>query len=35
MNAEEMYFQEDLLPPGIKEVSIIVKETIEEKITIN
>jgi hypothetical protein len=26
MNAEEVYLQEDLLPPGIKEASIIVKE---------
>jgi hypothetical protein len=35
MNAEEVYLQEDLLPPGIKEASIIVKETTEEKIMIN
>ena len=30
-----MDIQEDLLPLGIKEASIIVKETIEEKIVIN
>jgi hypothetical protein len=27
MNVEEVYLQEDLLTPGIKEYSIIVKET--------
>jgi hypothetical protein len=34
MNAKEMYLQENLLPPSIKEASIIVNETIEENIMI-
>jgi hypothetical protein len=34
MNAEEVYLQEDFLPLGIKEDSIIVKETTKEKIVI-
>jgi hypothetical protein len=35
MNAKEVYLQEYLLSPGIKEASIIAKETTEEKIVIN
>jgi len=35
MNVEETYFKEDLLPSGIKEASIIVKETTKEKIVIS
>jgi hypothetical protein len=35
MNAEEVYTQEDLLPLSIKEDSLIIKETIEEKIKRN
>jgi hypothetical protein len=34
MNAEQLYPQEDLIPPGIKEASFIMKETMEEKIVI-
>jgi hypothetical protein len=35
MNAEEVYLKEYHLPPGIKEASIIVKETTEENITVS
>jgi hypothetical protein len=35
MNTKEVYFQEDLIPSGIKEALIIEKEKIEEKIMIN
>jgi hypothetical protein len=35
MNIEEAYLQEDLLSLGIKEPSIIVKETTKEKIEIS
>jgi hypothetical protein len=35
MNVEDVYLQENLLPLGIKKASIIVKETIKEKLMIN
>ena len=35
MNVEETHLQEYLIPPCIKEASIIVKETKKEKILIN
>jgi hypothetical protein len=35
MNVEETYFQEDVLPLGIKEASIIVMKITKEKIVIN